>query len=129
MEGSLRHFKVAQGFLGFLRCENLAGFALSPCQCLWLESLSIDHLLAMRESVKMFPTAQPAAQPPNAARRDHGMAAATHRTTLIGGRAYPEAVACIGRLLARSSQSGTSAIRSLSGGKADVARTTHFSSV
>src|ERR1700682_5955474 len=29
------------------------------------------------------PTAQPAAQPPNAARRDHGMAAATHRTTLI----------------------------------------------
>src|SRR6202035_1239393 len=29
------------------------------------------------------PTAQPAAQPPNAARRDHGMAAAAHRTTLI----------------------------------------------
>src|SRR6266850_2348510 len=28
-------------------------------------------------------TAQPAAQPPNAALRDHGMAAATHRTTLI----------------------------------------------
>src|ERR1700675_4742345 len=29
------------------------------------------------------PATQPAAQPPNAARRDHGMAAATHRTTLI----------------------------------------------
>src|SRR4030081_2148375 len=32
------------------------------------------------------PTTQPAAQPPNAAGRDHGMAAATHRTTLIGGQ-------------------------------------------
>src|SRR5258708_11139089 len=29
------------------------------------------------------PTAQPATQPPNAARRDHGMAAATHGTILI----------------------------------------------
>src|SRR5258706_14913360 len=29
------------------------------------------------------PTTQPATQPPNAARRDHGMAAATHGTTLI----------------------------------------------
>jgi hypothetical protein len=29
------------------------------------------------------PTAQPATQPPNAARRDHGMATATHGTTLI----------------------------------------------
>jgi hypothetical protein len=29
------------------------------------------------------PTAQPAAQPPNAARGDHGMAAAAHRTILI----------------------------------------------
>src|ERR1700730_754544 len=28
-------------------------------------------------------TTQPATQPPNAARRDHGMAAATHGTTLI----------------------------------------------
>src|SRR5258705_12350216 len=104
MEGSLRHFIVTQGFLGFLRCENLAGFALSPCQCLWLESLSIDHLLAMRESVKMFPTAQPAAQPPNAARRDHGMAAATHRTTPIGGRGYTTAAPCSGPPLARGSQ-------------------------
>src|SRR5260370_37449907 len=29
------------------------------------------------------PTTQPAAQPPNAARRNHRMAATTHRTTLI----------------------------------------------
>src|SRR5258707_5861937 len=29
------------------------------------------------------PTTQPATRPPNAARRDHGMAAATHGTTLI----------------------------------------------
>src|SRR5258705_14002312 len=38
------------------------------------------------------PTAQPVAQPPNGARRDHGMAAATHRTTLICGMRLPEAV-------------------------------------
>src|ERR1700733_10443400 len=45
------------------------------------------------------PTAQPAALSPNAARRDHGMAAATHRPTLIGGNRFPEA-ASIGLLLA-----------------------------
>jgi hypothetical protein len=38
------------------------------------------------------PTAQPSAQSPNAARRDHGMAAATHRPTLIGGKRFPQAV-------------------------------------
>src|SRR3954462_15267579 len=31
-------------------------------------------------------TAQPAAQSPNAAGRDHGMAAATHRPALTGGK-------------------------------------------
>src|SRR5258708_13349906 len=32
------------------------------------------------------PTTHPPTQPPNAARRDHGMAAATHGTTLISGK-------------------------------------------
>src|SRR5260370_1108389 len=41
---------------------------------------------------KSDPTAQPPAQSPNAARRDHGMAAATHRPPLIGGKRFPEAV-------------------------------------
>ena len=45
MEGSLRHFIVTQRFLGFLRCENLAGFTLSARECLWIASLTIDHLL------------------------------------------------------------------------------------
>src|SRR6478752_5962188 len=37
-------------------------------------------------------TTQPATQPANAAHRDHGMAAATHRTTLIRGKRFPGAV-------------------------------------
>jgi hypothetical protein len=55
MEGSLRRFIGTQGFLGFLRCEDLAGFALSPRESLWFESLAIDHLLAKQDEQKMFP--------------------------------------------------------------------------
>src|SRR5258705_5666859 len=38
------------------------------------------------------PTAQPAAQSTSAGRRDHGMAAATNRPPLIGGKRLPEVV-------------------------------------
>jgi hypothetical protein len=55
MEGSLRRFIGTQGFLGFLRCEDLAGFALSPRESLWFESLAIDHLLAKQDGQKCSP--------------------------------------------------------------------------
>src|ERR1700722_16384416 len=41
------------------------------------------------------PTAQPAAQPPNGSRRDYGMAAVTHRTTLICGMRLPGGCECV----------------------------------
>ena len=41
------------------------------------------------------PTAQPAAQPPNGSRRDYGMAAVTHRTTLICGVRLPGGCECV----------------------------------
>jgi hypothetical protein len=50
MECSLRLFIFTQRFLSFLRCESLAGFALSLREFLWLVSLDVaghGHLLTM----------------------------------------------------------------------------------
>ena len=49
MEDSLCRFMVTQRLLGFLRRENLAGFALGPRKDLWVAPVAIDHPLAMGE--------------------------------------------------------------------------------
>jgi hypothetical protein len=49
MQGSLRRFIVTQRLLGFLRCENLAGFALSLHGSLGLVSLPNIHVLTMHK--------------------------------------------------------------------------------
>ena len=54
MEGSLRRFMVTQRFLGLLPRENPAGFTLGTREDLWLASLMIYHLLAMREGQNWF---------------------------------------------------------------------------
>jgi hypothetical protein len=50
MECSLRRFIGTQRFLGFLRCESLAGFALRPRESFWFEALATDHLLAKQDA-------------------------------------------------------------------------------
>ena len=40
---------LTQRFLGFLRCKNLAGFALSLREYLWVASLITDHFSKMHE--------------------------------------------------------------------------------